>query len=442
MRKYLSIVARPFGHDRLRELVSALWLSLCIVPAVVTAADEPNANLWPQFRGPDGQGHASETGLPTTWSEKKNIVWKTPIPGQGWSSPSIQGDQIWLTSALDAGASLHALCVDRTTGAIRHDIEIFQKQSPGRVHQKNGYASPTPVIVGERVFVHFGANGTACLSSAGAILWKTEISYYHHHGPGPSPILVGNKLILVCDGFTAPFYDTVKRTPPSPQFVVALDVENGKEVWNKPRDGHHSYGTPLAIDVAGRTQIVSPGGDRVIAYDAESGAEIWWCKYTGYSVIPRPVFGHGLVYVCTGYDAPATILAIKPDGQGDVTSTHVAWKLRNAAVSLTPSPILVGEELYLVNDDGIATCFDAKSGKVHWRQRLGGNFSASPIESEGRLYFLGETGLMHIVEAGKKFKKIVTSGIDGPTYASPAVAGKSIFLRNGKFLYRIEEAEK
>lgn len=416
-------------------------LSLVIATRAVIAADlPPNAAAeWPQFRGPDGQGHAAQTGLPVQWSERKNVAWKTRIPGQGWSSPVIQGNQIWLTSALDAGKSLRAICVDRETGSIAHDVEVFHIDVPGRIHLKNGHASPTPILTGDRVYVHFGAHGTACLTAQGAIQWSTQLPYYHHHGPAASPVLSEGVLFLSCDGFTGPFYDKLqRRDADTPQFIVGLDPQTGQTRWKHARQGRHSYATALAIEVAGKTQIVSPGGDRVTAYDPATGQEIWWVTYTGYSLIPRPVFGNGLVYVCSGYDN-ANLLAIRPDGQGDVTQSHVAWKATKG-ISLTPSPLLVGTELYLVSDVGIGRCLDAVTGKLHWMQRLGGNFSASPIAADGRLYFTNESGVTYVVQPGTKFKKLGSNTIEGRTFASPAVAGSAIFLRSEKSLYRIEEA--
>lgn len=395
---------------------------------------------WPQFRGPDGQGHVLQGALPLRWSEKKNVVWKTPLPGEGWSSPVIQGNQIWMTTATDASKSLRALCVDLDTGRLVHNVEVFRVDDPGTVHKKNGHASPTPVIAGERVFVHFGAHGTACLSTAGEIVWKTSLAYYHHHGPGASPALAGDWLFLACDGYTGPGYDKISRNIAAPQFVAALDPANGEVVWRKDRAGQHAYATPLVIEVDGRTQVVSPGGDRVVAYDASTGDEIWWCRYTGYSLVPRPVYGHGLVYVCTGYDPPTSLLALRPDGAGDVTDTHLAWKITSQAVPLTPSPILVGNELYFVSDSGVLSCMDAKAGKVKYRQRLGGNFSASPIVAGNRLYFQSESGQMHVIEAGAKFEKLAVNTIEGPAFASPATANGALYLRGGGALYRIEEA--
>jgi outer membrane protein assembly factor BamB len=406
--------------------------------AVPAAPTQANAD-WPQFRGADGQGHAGGE-LPLRWSEKKNIKWKTPLPGAGWSSPAIQDGQLWLTTAVIKKKSLRALCLDAETGAIVHDVEVFRRDPLPNIHPKNSHATPTPVIVGDRVYVHFGAEGTAALTTAGKILWKKELVYYQHHGPGASPIVVGDLLFIPCDGYLRPFYDnpTISGIT-DPQFVVALDCDTGDVRWKKPRAGAHSYSTPLAIEVEGKTQIVSPGGNGVTAYDPESGDVIWTCKYEGYSVVPRPVFGHGLVFVCTGYDVPS-VLAIRPNGSGDVTDTHVEWTLKQGA-PLNASPILVGDELYVVSDIGVATCVDARTGKLRWRRRIGGNYSTSPLASDGRLYFLDEDGTTHVVAADKKYEALGTNRLKGTTLASLAAANGRLYLRTDSALYCIEESE-
>ncbi|HVW00893.1 MAG TPA: PQQ-binding-like beta-propeller repeat protein [Planctomycetaceae bacterium] len=403
------------------------------------AADTvPNAD-WPQFRGPDGQGHASGR-LPLRWTEKKNIKWKTPIPGAGWSSPAIQNGQLWLTTAVVKKKSLRALCLDVETGDIAHDIEVFHRDPLPNIHPKNSHATPTPIIVGDRVYVHFGAEGTAALTTSGAILWKKELAYYQHHGPGSSPVVVGDSLIIPCDGYLRPFYDnpTIAGITDH-QFVVALDRNTGDVRWKSPRVGAHSYATPLAIEVAGKTQVVSPGGNGVTAYDPESGDAIWTCRYEGYSVVPRPVYGHGLVFVCTGYDVPS-VLAIRVDGTGDVTDTHVEWTLKQGA-PLNASPVLVGDELYMVSDLGIATCVDARTGKLRWKRRIGGNYSTSPLASDGRLYFLDESGVTHVLAADKKYESLATNRLKGTTLASLAAAGGRLYLRTDEALYCIEESE-
>lgn len=416
-----------------------------VQPPVAVVTDSGTATAessvdWPQFRGPDGQGHGVGEKLPAKWSEISNITWKTDLPGKGWSSPVIHGGHIWVTAALN-DSNLKLLSINQATGKLEQEITVFQVPTPGKIHPKNGHASPTPIIDNGRIYVHFGTHGTACLDEAGNILWKAKLVYYHHHGPAASPILAGNKLIVPCDGYEKSYYDgEVKAGVTDLQFLVALNIDTGDVVWKRPRQGKHSYATPLLIDVDGQQQIVSPGGDRVIAYEPETGEEIWSVKYTGYSVIPRPVYGHGLVFICTGYDN-AQLLAVRPDGKGDVTDTHVAWSF-NQGVSFTPSPILVGDELYFVSDGGVGTCVDAESGKLLWKRRFGGNFSASPVLADGKIYFADEDGTTHVMVPGKQYKRLSMNKVNGMTYASPAVSGTAIYLRSDKSLYRIEERPK
>ncbi|HVC95272.1 MAG TPA: PQQ-binding-like beta-propeller repeat protein [Pirellulales bacterium] len=395
-------------------LIATLWTA----PA---PADE-----WPQFRGPDGDGHASQRGLPLSWSETENVVWKAPVPGLGWSSPVIRGDQLWLTTAMDEGHSLRAVCMDAASGQIVHDVEVFHADNPGSVHKKNSHASPTPILEGDRVYVHFGDNGTACLASDGTIVWQTnDLKYAHGHGPAGSPVLYEDLLIASCDGTDV-------------QFVVALDKNTGSVRWKTDRKGAMAYSTPLVIRVGDRDQLVSTGGEWVMAYDPQTGAEIWRARYpSGYSNVPRPVFGHGLVFVASGYDTP-WIYAIRPDGTGDVTDTHVAWKLQKGAPR-NASPLIVGDELYLVDDQGIASGLDAATGEQRWQKRLPGNYSASPLFADGRIYLTNETGMTTVIAPGRKFKELAANTVDGDTLASLAVAGRAIYLRTNSHLYRIEK---
>lgn len=379
---------------------------------------------WPQFRGPTGQGSSDERGLPLTWSETKNVKWKVEIPGKGWSSPVIQGDRVWLTTATEDGKSLRAICVDRNTGAIVQNIEVFRLKSPKLTNSKNSFASPTPVLEGDRVYVHFGAYGTACITQSGETVWKTRLEYDNgQHGTGGSPVLYDNLLIVSCDGNDV-------------QYVVALDKLTGKVRWKKSREGYQAYTTPLIVSLPAGDQLISPGAFRAIAYEPRSGKELWQVTYgEGFSNVPRPVYGAGLVFICTGFQQPS-LLAVRVDGHGDVTRSHTAWTL-NRGVPLTPSPLLVDNELYLVTDTGIATCVDAKTGKEYWRARVGGNHSASPIYADGRIYFLSEEGESVVIAPGKELKHLATNQLDGTTLASMAVSGGSIFIRSQTHLYRI-----
>ena len=384
---------------------------------------------WPQFRGPDGQGHSDERGLPLNWSETKNVRWKVVIPGKGWSSPVIQGDRIWLTTATDEGKSLRAIAVDRNTGSILINVEVFHLKSPHQTNPKNSYASPTPVLEADRIYVHFGAYGTACINQSGEIIWQTHLEYDNgQHGPGSSPVLYDNLLIISCDGQDL-------------QFVVALDKLTGKVRWKKTREGYQAYATPLVIKRPEGDLVVSPGAFRAIAYEPRTGKEIWQVGYgDGFSNVPRPVYGQGLVFICTGFQQPS-MLAVRVDGRGDVTRSNTAWTL-NRGVPLTPSPLLVGDELYMISDNGIASCVDAKTGRELWRVRLGGNYSASPIFADERIYFLSEEGESVVIEPAKQFKALARNQLDGLTLASMAVSGGSIFVRSQTHLYRISNSEK
>lgn len=392
-----------------------LFLLLCIP---VLAED------WPEFRGPTGQGHSNETGLPLTWSETKNVKWKVAIPGKGWSSPAILGDRIWLTTATEDGKSLRAICVDRNTGALTQNVEVFRIKNLGPMSPKNSLASPTPVLEGDRVYLHFGAHGTACITQTGEIVWKTKLDYDNgQHGPGGSPVLYENLLIVSCDGNDY-------------QFVAALDKLTGKTKWKKLREGYQAYTTPLVVKLPAGDQVISPGAFRAVAYEPRTGKEIWQVRYgDGFSNVPRPVYGNGLAFICTGFQEPS-LMAVRVDGRGDVTKKQVAWTLKRGA-PLTPSPLLIGDELYVITDNGIATCVDAATGKEHWKARVGGNHSASPIYADGRIYFLSEEGESVVIAPGKEFKVLGKNELNGETLASMAISGGSIFVRSRTHLYRL-----
>ena len=383
---------------------------------------------WPQFRGPQGQGHSSETGLPVEWGETRNVAWKVAIPGRGWSSPVVSGGRIWLTTAVGEGrsASLRLLSFDAESGRELFNIEAFRLSSANLKNEKNSHASPTPIVEGDRVYVHFGGDGTAALDAAtGKVLWSKKFPYASQHGSGGSPTLHKDLLIFSGDGH----YEA---------WVIALDTRTGNVKWKterrKPFD--QAYTTPLVIRVDGRDQVVSVGAYRASAYDVATGREIWTVRYEdGFSNVPRPVFAHGLVYITTGFFQPA-VLAVRPDGTGDVTETHVAWSTTRGA-PFTPSPIAVGDELYVISDLGVLSCLDAKTGALHWQERLGGNHSASPVFADGRIYFLSEEGVATVIAPGTTFRKLAVNELDGATLASIAVAHGSIFIRSLTHLYRI-----
>lgn len=405
--------------------------------AALLLASLASAENWPEFRGPTGQGLSAAENLPLEWSPTQNVRWKQAIPGKGWSSPIFVEGRIYLTIAIPQGAagdqSLSALCLDAATGKILWQTEVRRQQArtAPRIHNKNSHASPTPIFAGGRLYVHFGHMGTACLNAEGKILWKqTELGYRPVHGNGGSPLLLNDRLIFSMDGAAK-------------QFVVALSAKTGEVLWKTKREVDQlkkfAFCTPLAITVKGKRQVISPGAGAVGAYDPATGEEIWKVRYEeGYSLIPRPVYGQGFVFVCTGYDRPS-LLAIRPDGQGDVTDTHVAWQT-DRGVPHSASPLLVETELYLVSDRGIASCRDAKTGKVHWQQRLEGNYSASPLYADGKIYFQNEQGVGTVIAAGKTFRKLASNDLQARTLASYAVADGALFIRTEKEIYRIEES--
>ncbi|MAV35212.1 MAG: serine/threonine protein kinase [Planctomycetaceae bacterium] len=407
-------------------------LVLALATQTVTAAEE-----WSQFRGPLGNGHSAATGLPVQWSGDQNVVWKQRIPGEGWSSPVIHKGRIILTAAVpvpgsEKDYSLQMLTLDATSGAIAANVEVFRqdgKTAPA-IHTKNGHSSPTPLVEGDLIYLHWGHQGTACVQSDGTIRWRNrKLDYPPVHGSGGSPVVVGNRLIFSCDGGSDPF-------------VAALDKNTGDVAWRVDRktdaSSKFSFSTPLAIPVGGKTQVISPGSGAVCAYDPEDGREIWRVDYgEGYSVIPRPVFAHGLVYVCTGYGTPH-LLAIRPDGNGDVTKTHVSWEQRRA-VPHTSSPLVVGDDVYMVSDNGVASCLDAKTGKQHWQQRLsgGGGYSASLLYGDRKIYFQSETGVGNVIRASRQFELLSTNTLGERTLASYGVTQQSLLIRSAENLYRI-----
>ena len=434
-----SLVPSP-GSGKTHHVMSPLqdvkrlvtWgLVILAMPVTIPASD------WPQFRGPDGQGHSDARGVPLQWSETRSVKWKTALPGQGWSSPVVWENQIWMTSADASGKSLHALCVDRNTGQLLHDVAVLTPGAAGPRHALNGFASPTPVLDGKHVYVHFGARGTVCLDTAGKIVWKnTSLPFTAPQGAASSPILHGNLLILVCDG-------TDK------QFVVALEKRTGKVVWKQARQHleralarnpffQMAYSTPLVQAIDGKHQLVATCADHVAGYDVATGKELWWLPYEGCSLVGRPSYGNGLFYVVGSIKLDHhAVYAIKP-GQGQLKPEQLAWQ-NSEGIPHVPSPLLIGKELYVVKDNGTATCLDALTGKVVWKKRLGGNYRSSPIAVRERIYFCSQEGKTTVVATGRKYKVLATNQLGGKFFASPAVAGRALFLRSDSHLYRIED---
>ncbi|MAI71851.1 MAG: serine/threonine protein kinase [Rhodopirellula sp.] len=398
------------------------------------------AEDWRLFRGPRGDGVIDQS-LPTEWGPDKNIAWRTELPGEGWSSPVTAGDRIYLTAAIPTIESdenqdnqdytLSLIIVDAVSGRLLKTIPILEqtRERLARIHRKNSHASPTPVIDGEKIYVHFGYQGTACLTLSGEVLWKNRELYFKPtHGNGGSPVLVSGNLIFTCDGDAEPR-------------IVALNASNGQLVWSTPRPVSakktFSFCTPTVIEVDGKLQVIAPGSDCVLALDPVTGETIWDVRYVGYSVVPKPVFHGGLVFISTSFDN-SKMLAIRPTGSGVVTDTHVAWQLdRN--VPKTPSMVAHQGLVYSISDDGIATCVEAKTGDLVYRKRIGGNYSSSPLLAGGKLYFTSEDGVTTVVGAGKEFEELGSSSLEERTLASLGVIDDSILIRTAEALYRIQE---
>lgn len=412
-----------------------MCIALAVLLWTLAAGDlMEGAGTWPQFRGPDGQGRSSARNLPLRWSENENLSWKTPIPGRGWSSPVVDQGEVWLTTATDGGKSLRAVAVNFADGRIRKNVALLHLEDPPTINPKNSYASPTPVVEEGMLYAHFGTFGTVCLDTkTSSIVWTNQdLRLDHKEGPGGSPILYGNLMIFHCDGMDV-------------QYVAALNKRTGKLAWKTSRpselpenpDYRKAYCTPLVVRAAGRDQLISPGADWVVAYDPATGEEIWRVRYQGFSNVPRPIAGDGRVFICTGYMKPQ-LWAIEPTGQGDITKSHVRWRLTQQ-VPANPSPLLVEDRIYLVSDQGIASCVDAGTGKVHWKERLGGNYSASPIYAAGRIYLCSEEGKTSVIEPGDTFKRLAENQLDGQIMATPAIVEPAILLRTDTHLYRIQD---
>jgi outer membrane protein assembly factor BamB len=394
------------------------------------------AESWPQFRGPDGQGHVVGP-MPTSWSDSASIQWSVDIPGSGWSSPVILDGQVWLTTAVAGTAgdySLRATAVDFESGKIRHDIELFTvpKPKPNTLHARNSFATPTAVLEKGKVYATFGCYGTACVDSVtGRILWKNETLVIDHEtGPASSPLLYKDRLICAYDGCDH-------------QYVVALNKATGEVLWKTQRpvaaaktpSERRAFSTPLIISVAGKDQVVIPGAFCVYSYDPHSGKEIWRVKYGGFSNVPRPVFAAGLVFVCTGFATPE-LIAIRPDGEGDVTSTHIAWRQRKNAPHV-PSPVIVGDHLFMVSDQGIVTCLEAKSGKSLWTERLGGSFGASLLAAGNTVYAFEDSGKTVLFAAEDAYRELGRNMLNGKVQATPAVADGFLFIRTDQRLVKV-----
>jgi outer membrane protein assembly factor BamB len=441
-----------------KRTLSCDWVSgLCALFCLAVGCGFVQAEDWLQFRGPTGDGISAARNLPIRWGGFEGVTWKVEIPGHGWSSPVVVGDRIWLTAAectalpaaqreqklldsiyrenrdqlqIHAAVSCYAIEVAAASGEVLRTIELFTCNDPPTAHASNGYASPTPVASGEFLVCHFGSLGTVCLHrTSGEVIWKQRFLVEEITGPGSSPALANDIVIVPCDGTDQ-------------QFVVGLKLQTGEVVWKTPRppiddqNGIHrrAFSTPLVTEYEGRKQAIVPGAQWVVSYDPATGKEHWRVSFgDGHAIIPRPVFHDGLVYICTGYLKPR-LWAIRVNGSGDVTSTHVVWQHAKQVPEIS-SPVLVDGNIYFVSSLGIATCLDAKTGEQLWQHRLGGNFAASPLAASGKLYFTSSEGVTTVLEASREYHELAKSELFGQTMASLAVCGEAILIRADRTLY-------
>ncbi|MDG2219937.1 MAG: PQQ-binding-like beta-propeller repeat protein [Rubripirellula sp.] len=392
-------------------------------------------DTWWQFLGPQGNGHTTSTKLPLHWTDVDNVAWKTSLHDRGWSSPVISGDQIWLTTATLDGKQLFAVCIDKKDGRIVHDRQIFTVDQPQKISAANTYATPTPVIDGDSVFVHFGTYGTACLNTeTGKLLWtRRDLKCDHETNAGPagSPTLIEDQLVLHVDGRDV-------------QYIIALDKTTGKTVWKTTRSYDYStvpvnqrkaYSMPGLAPRSGSVQLVSAAAQGIYSY-ATDGRELWRVRHKGWSVFPRPVSGHGLVFTIVDRDHPE-LWAIRHDGSGDVTDTHIQWK-ETRGMPARATPLLIGDLIYLINREGIMTCLQAKSGDVVWKQRMEGAYSATPIFAQDRIYLFNEESKCTVIRPGKEYKVIAENALNNQTLmATPAVDENAFFVRTENYLYKL-----
>ncbi|MEQ8788032.1 MAG: PQQ-binding-like beta-propeller repeat protein [Pirellulaceae bacterium] len=414
------------------------WLPISAVALVCVMFASLRAENWPQFRGPTGQGMSAETGLPLHWSATENVAWKTELPGEGWSSPVVWGDRVFVTTATDEGRSCHIVCVDRRSGDLLWNTKVFE-QPVKKKRAENSYATPTPATDGERVYAVFGGGGMAAVDYDGQLAWTCrEVDFYGHHGLAASPILVGDLVVMPYDGSSDGDDNKVGwKIPWREAVLLAVDKKSGDVRWRGKRGlSRLGHVTANVLRENGQTQIVSGAGDCVQGFDPKDGRLIWSIYSQGEGVTPSIVIGDELVFSCSGFEEP-TIRVVRTGGEGEITKTHIAWEQKKGVPSLA-SMLYVKPHLYAVTDAGIATCFDAASGEIVWQERVGGKHSSSPIYADGKIYFLTEAeGETAVIAAGKEFKVLARNTIDEKCKASMAASQGNLFIRSERHLFCI-----
>jgi len=432
--------------QQMRKFASVLLVTLWSLSGLAAPPD------WPEFRGPQGDGHApggsKPMGLPLHWSETNKVKWKTEIPHRGWSTPVVMANQVWVTSATEDGHDFFAISVDSQTGKMRINEKVFHSDNPeslGNGASMNCYATPSPLIEPGRVYVHFGSFGTACLDTeTGKVLWKRDdLPCRHYRGPSSSLVSFRNLVILTMDGADLQYHVALDKTTGATVWKTARSVAWNDENVPGPmaRDGdlRKAHSTPLIVSAAGKTQMLSAGAKAAYGYDPLTGRELWRVQYPDWSVAPRPIFDGSLAFIVTGL-TKKEMWAVKTDGEGDVTDTAVVWKLKTH-VGKYASPLLVDGLIYTAADESFITCLEAATGQVIWTERVGGKYAASPIYADGRLYFFDQEGTTTVLKPGRSLEVLATNTLANGFMASPAVIDEALILRTTLDLYRIEAAK-
>lgn len=407
----------------------------CILLAVVGSLHAEN---WPQFRGPTGQGLSTESSIPLNWSVTENIAWKTELPGESWSSPVVWGDRVFATTATEGGESCRVLSLDRASGRVHWNQEVF-RQVPRRKEGRNTYATPTPATDGERVYVCFGDGSIAALDFAGTLVWTNrDYPFYGQHGLGTALLLEDGVLVMARDGSSDGEDKGLGwQTPWDKSYVLALDAKTGKQLWKTGRGlSRISHGTPVIWQDGGRKVVVSEAGDVVQGFDLMTGERLWSNEVVGEGKVPSTVIGDGLVFTAGGWGGKESIKAFKLGGAGDLKEANLVWEQKKGMPKV-PSMIYLKPHLFAITDGGIASCLDAATGELIWQERIGGNFSASPVAAAGRIYFVGDNGETTVIAAGPEFKILARNALGEKVQASPAVSHGHIFIRTERHLFCI-----
>ena len=397
---------------------------------------------WTQFRGSNLDGKAPGQVPPLHWTPDSNIVWKAEIPGEGWSSPVVFNNEVWVSSAMNKGKELYAVCVNKTNGGIIHKQLLFTPDTVFGKHAVNSYATPTPCIENDFVYMNFGQYGTACVQAGtGKITWKrNDLLCNHVQGPGSSPILYKNMLIL--------HYEGVDK-----YFIIALDKTTGKTLWKteRPADlyepleeiGRKAYITPIVINVKGRDLLISNGSAVCIAYDILTGIEVWRIVQGEDSTIAMPVTENGIVYFYTSFLTPkdggekyCELMAVNPDGEGDITKTNIIWHIKSPILQLS-SPLINNGLIYTIDTNNTLLCIDAKTGKTIYDYKLHSKYNASPVLAGGYIFFPSTNGKTLVIKEGKTLGIVSENKLDGQIWASPAVTDNKLLIRTSKYLYLI-----